>query len=315
MSEAIRVAISSCLLGEAVRYDGGHKRDSCIIDTLGKRLRFEPICPEVAIGLPVPRAPIHLVQYEDGVHVVGVEDPTVDVTDRLHACARRMAQKMDGISGFIFKHASPSCGMAQVRLHAPDGRLIGRTSGAFAGEIRRAHPLLPIEEEGRLGEAHLRENFVMRVYVYHRWQRLLAEGVTAERLRDFFVEFKYLLMAHSQSACKRIGRLLANSGGEALAPLAERFARELMEALATPASRAQHVNVLQHLLGYLKRDIDAADKAQMLEVIRQYREGRVALVVPLNLLRHHFRNHPAAYIARQFYLSPSPYWPLEGESV
>ncbi len=305
--EKIPVGISSCLLGEEVRFDGGHKLDNYITGTLAEYFDFIPVCPEVAIGLPIPRPPIRLVREEDGIHVIGVRDPSVDVTDELHAYGRRMAGQLSGISGFIFKRASPSCGMERVKVYAPDGRSIDKASGAFAEELMRALPLLPVEEEGRLGDPALRENYIMRVFVYHRWQRLLESHLSVKKLIDFHTDHKYLVMAHNQAAYKRLGQLLANAGTENLKTLAQEYVEELMGALRQPATRKQHANVLQHLLGYLKEQLDSEDKAEMVEVIEQYREGIVPLIVPITLLKHHFRRHPHEYIERQVYLAPHPY--------
>jgi uncharacterized protein YbgA (DUF1722 family)/uncharacterized protein YbbK (DUF523 family) len=306
-AEKIPVGISSCLLGEEVRFDGGHKRDSYILGTLSDYFDFRPVCPEVAIGLPIPRPPIRLVQQGDGIHVVGVKDPTVDVTDKLHDYGKQMAGEMHEISGFIFKRASPSCGMERVKVYATDGRSIDKAAGAFAEEMMRGQPLLPTEEEGRLGDPGLRENFIMRVFVYHRWQRLSAEGITANRLIEFHADHKYLIMAHNQAAYQRMGRMLAEAGKADVERLAGEYVAELMGALARPVPRKQHVNVLQHLLGYLKQSLDAEDKAEMLEVIEQYRDGIVPLIVPITLLKHHFRRHPHEYIERQVYLTPHPH--------
>lgn len=306
MSEKITLGISSCLLGEAVRFDGGHKLDSYITGTLGDYFEFLPLCPEVAIGLPIPRPPIHLVRQADGIHVVGVKDPSFDVTDKLHAYGRKMAKSI-GISGFILKRASPSCGMERVKVFAPGGRSIDTASGAFAEAFMRQQPLLPVEEEGRLGDPSLRENFIMRVFVYHRWQQLFKSRLSAKKLIDFHADHKYLVMAHSQAAYKRLGKLLANAGKEEIKALGQRYIEGLMEALRRPATRKQHANVLQHLLGYLKNRLDNADTAEMVAVIEQYREGSVPLIVPITLLRHHFRRHPHEYIERQVYLTPPPH--------
>ncbi len=305
--EKITVGISSCLLGVEVRFDGGHKLDNYITGTLGEYFDFIPLCPEVAIGLPVPRPPIRLVRQDDGIHVVGVKDPTVDVTDKLHAYGRKMAWQLSGISGFILKRASPSCGMERVKVYAPDGRSIDKASGAFAEELMKAQPLLPVEEEGRLGDPGLRENFIMRVFVYHRWQQLLGSPVSAKKLIDFHAAHKYLVMAHNQASYRRMGKLLADAGNEDPKALAQHYIEELMGALRRPATRKQHANVLQHLMGYLKNQLDSEDKAEMVEVIAQYRKGFIPLVVPITLLRHHFRRHPHEYIERQVYLSPHPH--------
>ena len=307
MSERIAVGISSCLLGEAVRFDGGHKLDNYITGTLAEYFDFIPVCPEVAIGLPIPRPPIRLVRHDDGIHVVGVKDPSLDVTDKLHAYGKKMSKSMHGISGYILKRASPSCGMERVKVYAPDGRSIDKARGVFAEEFMRQQPLLPVEEEGRLGDPGLRENFIMRVFVYHRWQQLLRSRLSARKLIDFHADHKYLVMAHSQAAYKRLGKLLANAGKEDIKALAQTYVEELMEALRRPATRKQHANVLQHLLGYLKNQLDSEDKAEMIEVIEQYRGGIVPLIVPITLLKHHFRRHPHEYIERQVYLTPHPH--------
>jgi uncharacterized protein YbgA (DUF1722 family)/uncharacterized protein YbbK (DUF523 family) len=306
-SGKIAIGISSCLLGEEVRFDGGHKRDSYILGTLSDYFAFQAVCPEVAIGLPIPRPPIRLVQHEGGIHVVGVRDPSVDVTDKLHHYGKKMAAEMTGISGFIFKRASPSCGMTRVKVYAPDGRSIDKAAGAFAEEVMKGLPLLPTEEEGRLGDPGLRENFIMRVFVYHRWQRLESGGMTANKLIEFHADHKYLVMAHNQEAYRRMGKMLANAGNEDIGQLAAGYVNALMAALAHPVPRKQHVNVLQHLLGYLKPYLDAEDKAEMLTVIEEYRDGIVPLIVPITLLKHHFRRHPQEYIDRQVYLTPHPH--------
>jgi uncharacterized protein YbgA (DUF1722 family)/uncharacterized protein YbbK (DUF523 family) len=305
MSE-IKLGISSCLLGQPVRYDGGHKADSYIIGTLGAYFTFIPLCPEVAIGLPVPRPPIRLVQRGVAIRVVGVKDPTLDVTAPLHAYGVASAARLEAISGYILKRGSPSCGMERVKVYDEQGRTIGKASGAFAHSLRKKLPLLPLEEEGRLGDARLRENFIMRVFVYHRWQQLLEAGLSVTRLQQFHADHKYLVMAHNQAAYKRMGRMLAGLAADNMKVLSCLYMEELMTALARPASRRQHVNVLQHLLGYLKKKLDSADKAEMLEVITRYGDGLLPLIVPITLLKHHFRRHPHGYIERQFYLTPHP---------
>ncbi len=305
--EKITVGISSCLLGEEVRFNGGHKLDNYITGTLADYFDFIPVCPEVAIGLPIPRPPIRLVRQDDGIHVVGVKDPSVDVTDKLHAYGRKMAGQLSGISGYILKRASPSCGMERVKVYASDGRPIDKASGVFAEALMNEQPFLPVEEEGRLGDPGLRENFIMRVFVHHRWQQLLKSHLSVKKLIDFHSDYKYLVMAHDQAAYRRMGQLLANAGKENLKPLAQTYFEELMGALRHLATRKQHANVLQHLLGYLKNQLDSEDKAEMIEVIEQYRKGIVPLIVPITLLKHHFRRHPHEYIERQVYLTPHPH--------
>lgn len=302
----IKLGISSCLLGQQVRYDGGHKRDAYILGTLSDYFDFIPVCPEVAIGLPVPRPTIRLVQRGEAIRVVGTKDPSLDVTEPLHGYGKEIADRLSSISGYILKRGSPSCGMERVKVYDEQGRTIGKAAGAFTHSLRKKLPLLPVEEEGRLGDARLRENFIMRVFVYHRWQQLLAAGLSVTRLQQFHADHKYLVMAHNQAAYKRMGRMLAEVSADEVKVVSCLYMEELMLALQHPASRRQHVNVLQHLLGYLKRDLDSEDKAEMLEVIGQYGDGIVPLIVPITLLKHHFRRHPHDYIERQFYLTPHP---------
>lgn len=303
----IPIGISACLLGQEVRFDGGHKNDSYINGTLSEYFEFTPFCPEVGIGLTIPRPPIRLVQHDGGLHLVGVKDATQDFTTPMQAYGERMAIELAELCGFIFKKGSPSCGMERVKVYAPDGRSIDKASGLFAAAIRERHPLIPMEEEGRLGDPGLRENFITRVFVYHAWRELKKQGLSAGRLIAFHSDHKYLIMAHNQAAYRRIGKLLADAGKADINALAEEYQRELMTALARPAKRQQQVNVLQHLLGYLSKQLDGEDKAEMVEIIEQYRQGIVPLIVPITLLKHHFRRHPHEYIERQVYLSPHPH--------
>lgn len=306
-ADRIRVGISRCLLGESVRFDGGHKRDAFINDRLGRHFEFVSLCPEVAIGLGIPRPPIRLVGDPERPKVLGAKDPSIDVTARLTDYARCQAQMLSGLSGFILKKDSPSCGMERVRVYGQQQGMPARNgSGVFALELMRANPWLPVEEEGRLNDPLLRENFVTRVFVYHRWQRLLAGNLSAAALLDFHARHKYLLMGHSQAAYQRMGRMLSHLAGSDLRALAGDYEAELMGALKRRVTRQRHVNVLQHIMGYLKTTIDGSDKRELTASIESYRRGEVPLVVPLTLLRHYFRRHPDPYIERQVYLRPHP---------
>lgn len=302
----IRVGISSCLLGQEVRFDGGHKRDAYITGTLSQFFEFIPFCPEAAVGLGIPRQPIRLVRRGSEVRAVGVKDPGLDPTDALAEYGRQTAYQLADVAGYILKNNSPSCGMERVKVYSENGMPERKGVGIFAATLMEALPLLPVEEEGRLGDPVLRENFIERVFVYHRWLRLVAMGVSAQALVEFHADHKYLIMAHSQAAYRELGRLVADAGKADLAQLADQYVVKLMRALRKPAGPRQHVNVLHHLMGYLKRDLDAEDRAELLETIQHYRDGLVPLVVPITLLRHHFRRHPAPYVERQHYLDPHP---------
>ncbi len=304
----VMIGISSCLLGQHVRYDGGHKRDRFITGTLSQYFHYVPVCPEVAIGLDVPRDPIRLQRRGGTIRVVGVNDPEFDVTERLREFGNEMARSLTELSGYIFKSKSPSCGMERVKVYPekPTGAPGTQGVGQYADAFMQSRPLLPVEEEGRLSDPVLRENFIERVFTYRRWQDLEREGLTAARLVEFHTRHKLAVLAHSRSVYDELGRLVANAGKMPIRQLADRYVTGLMKGLKKPATRRAHANVLQHIQGYLKKDLDADDKAELVEVIERYRRGQLPLVVPITLLRHHFRKCPDAYIAQQTYLNPHP---------
>ena len=304
--DRIRIGVSSCLLGARVRYDGGHKRDAYITGTLSKYFDFVPVCPEVAIGLGTPRPPIRLVRSGRAIRVTGIADPSRDMTGALRACARSTAACLAGISGYLFKSGSPSCGMRRVKVYDPEGTAAGHGAGAYADAFMAARPLLPCEEEGRLGDPARRENFIERVFVFRRWQRMVQGGLTPAKLVAFHRDHKLLVLSHNCSACRRMGRLVAQAGTRDVEALAGEYARELMAALARLATRGGHCNALEHLFGFVSRRLEAADRAEMVEVLAGYRAGALPLVAPVTLLKHHFRRHPHPCAARQVYLNPHP---------
>ncbi len=299
----IPIGISSCLLGQNVRYDGGHKRDSYITGTLSEYFDFQPFCPEVGIGLGTPRPTIHLVKIEQAVHCVGIKDPDIDVTERLRSHAEQQKQLHADLCGYILKKGSPSCGMERVKIfsgvqHNKDG------VGIYAEEMMRLNPLLPVEEEGRLGDAGLRENFIQRIYVLHRWKTLLAEGLTGHSLTHFHARHKLIIMSHEDY--RELGQLLAGLTKASLEQVAGEYILQLMTTLRKPATRKSHVNVLQHIQGYLKKDLSTDNKVELCEIIERYRNGYVPLIVPLTLLKHHFRKSPDPYIEDSYYMNPYP---------
>ncbi len=302
-----RIGVSACLLGHQVRFDGGHKRNQFLLQELDNHVEFVPVCPETAIGLGIPRPPIRLVGESENPRVLGVADPSLDVTKRLKEYAESETGKFGNLCGFVLKKDSPSCGMERVKVYDPSGKsAVRKGTGAFARVLMQRLPLLPVEEEGRLNDAILRENFVNRIYVYQRWQRLLDSGLSAGSLIEFHTAHKYMLMAHSQAAYQRLGKLLSDLSGTRLESVAAEYAQEMMTALKRRVNRKRHVNVLQHIMGYLKKRIDTDDKEELTSSIEAYRRGETPLVVPITLLRHYFRNHHDKYMAKQCYLSPYP---------
>lgn len=305
----IRIGISSCLLGEPVRFDGNHKHDHYITGTLGEAFDFVPVCPEIGIGLGVPRPTIRLVGSADAPRAIGVKDTTLDVTDKLIRYGQRAAGRLGDISGYIFKSKSPSCGMERVKLYDdPDHKGGGgrHAVGLYAREIMRANPLLPVEEEGRLGDPLLRDNFLECVFTYHRWQQLSAQRLTPRALVDFHTRHKLAIMAHGTEQYRLLGQMIAEAGKRPLRQLADAYAMLLMQTLRRRATARRHTNVLMHIMGYLKNQLSSADKQELLELIDDYRQGRVPRIVPITLLKHHFRKHPDDYIAGQSYLNPDP---------
>lgn len=303
----VTIGISSCLLGEEVRYDGGHKRNPFITDRLARYMRFTPLCPEVGSGMTTPRPAVQLVGDKENPRVVGVNHPDLDVTAQLQAYSAQALAGLSHVSGYILKKDSPSCGMQRVKVFPAAGGAARRQgSGIFARTLMSQRPNLPVEDEGRLNDPVLRENFINRVYVYRDWQRFTREGITAAGLIEFHARHKYLVMAHSQAAYKRLGRLLSDLPRHAVTSTGDAYFSELMSALRRPANRKGHTNVLQHIMGYLKRNIDSHDKQELGTSIERYRQGEIPLVVPITLFRHYFRLHPDPYIAQQVYLQPHP---------
>lgn len=305
MSNAkIRLGISSCLLGQKVRFDGNHKHDSFLTGTLGEYFEWVPVCPEVAIGLGIPRPPIRLVGSPAAPRAVGVKDVSLDVTDKLAAYGKQQARKLDGLSGYVFKSRSPSCGMERVKIYQSGGVPAKSGRGIYAEAFLSGQPWLPAEEEGRLSDPRLRENFIERVFVYQRWQELVAHGLTAARLVDFHTRHKLALMAHDVEAYRALGRLVAQAGRRNLKQSGHEYLLRMMQAIQKLATPSRHANVLMHLMGYLKKHLDADDKTELLGTIHAYRRGEAPFAAPLILLKHHFRRHPDPYIAGQTYLNP-----------
>ncbi|NYH09961.1 YbgA family protein [Pseudomonas moraviensis] len=301
-----KIAISACLMGAEVRYNGGHKESRLCTRTLSEHFQFVPVCPEVAIGLGIPREPIRLVGGPEQPEALGTVDREINVTGPLAEYGQKMAAELNDICGYIFMQQSPSCGLERVKVYHPNGAPLGNGRGIYAQAFCAAHPELPVEEAGRLNDPVLRENFITRVFAYSDWQHVLHKGLSRRALTDFHSRYKYLLMAHNPVQYKALGNLLGNMGRLDPEELGPRYFSELMAALKKCATRRTHSNVLQHISGYLKQVITPEDKQEVQHIIGQYRHGIVPLVVPLTLLKHHFRLHPDPYIAQQVYLQPHP---------
>jgi len=302
----IRLGVSSCLLGEAVRYDGGHKRDRFLTDLLGRHVEWVPVCPELEAGLGVPRPAMRLEREGGRIRLREVASG-VDHTARMQrfAARRLRALREHELCGYVLKKDSPSCGMARVKLYGEKGGARREASGLFAAALHAAWSSLPLEEEGRLHDPALRENFIERVFAYRRLRDLFRGRWTAARLVAFHTAHKLQLMAHSQPAYAELGRLVAAQKRIPRAELRRRYSEGCMGALARLATRGRNANVLQHAAGHLKRHLDAPARAELAALIHDYRRGLVPLVVPITL-HHHARAHAVAYLQGQTFLEPHP---------
>jgi uncharacterized protein YbgA (DUF1722 family)/uncharacterized protein YbbK (DUF523 family) len=306
-SQPIRIGISSCLLGEKVRFDAGHKRDAFIVDTLGRFFQWVPVCPEMEIGLGAPRETLRLEGSPEAPQLLAQKTRN-DLTETMQRYAVNRVSELSKLHlhGYILKKNSPSCGMERVRVYNPKGSPLHKGRGLFARALINRFPLLPVEEEGRLQDMRLRENFIERVFAYYRWHELIAQQPSARDLVSFHTQHKLTLMAHSRRHYQALGRLTAQAGKLPMGELLDAYGETFMAGLAVKATPKKHANVLYHLLGYLKTHLDAADKEEVISHIEAYRQQQVPLVVPLTLLQHHFRRHPVAWVGEQTYMRPYP---------
>lgn len=305
--EPIRIGVSACLLGREVRFDGGHKHDRYLTDQLGAFVEFVPVCPEVEVGMGIPRESVRLVQRDGDLRMIAERSGT-DHTDAMRAwCAKRMAQlESADLCGYVLKRNSPSCGMERVRVYPLAGMPQRRGRGFFAEALMRHFVDLPVEEEGRLNDPPLRENFVERIFAYQRLRRLFAGRWSVGGLVAFHTAHKLQIMAHSPEDYRALGRLVAEARASERAAVERAYRQGFMAALRRKATAARHYNVLQHIAGYFRRDLDAGGRAELGQLFDEYRAGLVPLVVPMTLVRHYVRLFAVDYLAGQVYLQPHP---------
>lgn len=303
-----RVGISACLLGEPVRFDGGHKRDSFLAGTLGRFVEWVPVCPEMEAGLGAPRPALRLARETGGVRLVESKsgrDRTGMVAHAVRDCLTRL-EGIGDLYGFVLKKDSPTCGLERVRVYGP-GSLPARSGrGLFADALAKHFPLLPLEEEGRLRDARLRANFIERVFAYQRLTALFASTWTTGQLVRFHTAHKLLLMAHDPGGYASIGRLVSTARALSRTVMREQYSARFMAALSTPPTRGRHVNVLHHMLGYFRRLLDHDSREELLSLIVRFAGGLAPLAVPLALFEHHIRRCGVTYLAAQTYLTPCP---------
>lgn len=304
----LRLGISRCLLGDPVRYDGGHKRDHFLVDILGRHVEWIPVCPEVEAGLGTPRESMRLVDDLEHPRLMTIRSRT-DQTEVMRQYTNTRVRELRSLhlSGYVFKKDSPSCGTQRVRVYDRHSRLLGKGKGLFAEAFQRMFPLIPIEEEGRLQDHTLRENFIERVFGYHRWQcQALSRRLTRGALVSFHTAHKYLVLAHSRRHYQQLGQLVANATRLSTRQLADAYGRVFMEALAVKPTVRKHMNVLQHIAGHFKGQLSATAHHDLHEVLTDYHKGLVPLSVPITLLRHYVRILDVPYLRDQVYLAPHP---------
>lgn len=303
----VKVGVSACLLGQEVRYNGTHKHMALLTQELSRYFDFIPSCPELGAGMGVPRPPVRLVGDAAEPRVLRVDDSSQDFTEALQQYADSRIPQLQGIAGYIFTRNSPSCGLFRVKVYQQNGLLASTPGrGVFAAALTRAQPLLPVEEDGRLQDPVLRENFITRVFAMHEWQQLCAVGLSMSRLQALHARYKYTLMAHAPQGYSTLGRMLAEAGNQDVQALGTRYFAAMMQILQRKATRKTNTNVLMHLQGYLKKQLQAAEKSSLSRIIDDYRKGIVPLIVPVRMLRHYFELFPDPYISRQSFLQPYP---------
>ncbi|MBN2427913.1 MAG: DUF523 and DUF1722 domain-containing protein [Deltaproteobacteria bacterium] len=301
------IGISSCLLGNKVRYDGQHKLDRYLRDQLGRFVEFVPVCPEVECGLSIPREAMRLVDIE-GKHRLMTQKTGIDHTPRMQEWGKEKLDGLEqlGLCGFIFKSRSPSSGMRGVKVYKPDGGAAKSGVGIFARAFMERFPLLPVEDEGRLHDAGLKENFIERIFVFKRWQDIIRQGPSLKGLMDFHADHKLILMAHSPKVLKELGALVAGGKDRPLGELADQYVTTMMEVLKLIATTRKNTNVLEHVMGYFKKQLSSDEKAELKTLIEDYHRGLIPLIVPVTLLNHYVRKYHETYLARQHYLNPHP---------
>lgn len=307
MTDRIRLGISSCLLGNLVRYDGGHQHDRYLTDVLGAYVDYVPVCPEAECGLGIPRETLRLIGDPDAPRLVTTKTG-IDHTERMHLWAKDRLQDLaqEDLDGFVFKKGSPSSGMERVKVYTDQGmpRKIG--SGIFARAFMVACPTLPVEEDGRLYDPGLRENFIERIFAHRRWRNLMAGNPGIGDLVAFHTSHKLLILAHSEKIYREMGRLVARAKDLEKGELFSTYERLLMEALKRLSTLKKHTNVLMHMLGYFKKQLSPDEKTEILGIIDQFRLGYLPLIVPVTLINHYVRKYNEKYLAGQFYLNPHP---------
>lgn len=301
------LGVSACLMGQTVRFDKGHKQNHYIMDELSHHMDFMSMCPELEAGFGVPRPTMQLREQNRETRLVFSKHPDVDVTDTLMSYSKKKIRKLSHLDGFVFKKDSPSCGVFRVPVVVHSNGMRERVgTGLFAQAFQQEYPLIPLEEEGRLNDAALRENFFERVYAYRRWKEIDADEKSVQALIEFHARHKFMLMARGSQYYQELGRIVSGTSRKDLLEKRQRYIHRFMEIMKLLSKPGRQVNVLQHIMGYLKKSLSADDKQELLTIFESYRNRQTPLITPVTLLTHHLRIYPQSYIVNQHYLNPFP---------
>ena len=307
MLKPIKIGISSCLLGNKVRYDGGHSHDRFLTQTLGLFIDYIPVCPEVECGMPTPREAVRLVGNPEDPRLV-TQKTGIDKTNQMNEWINRRLKFLgkENLFGFIFRSKSPSSGLYRIKVYGDDGQIRNTGTGLFARAFTRAFPRIPVEEAGRLNDPQLRELFIESIFSFQRWRDLLNQNKTLGGLVDFHTRNKYLILSHSQEHYRKLGKLVAHGKQLPIDQLFDEYEALLLAALRLKATVSKNINVLQHMTGFFKRDLSSFEKKELIEIIAQYRAGYVPLIVPITMIKHYVMKYDQPWLKVQTYLNPHP---------
>ncbi len=304
---SIKIGISSCLLGHKVRYDGGHKRDRFLTDTLGRYVEYVPVCPEMEAGFGIPREALRLIGDPEHPRLI-TNQSARDFTDLMIQWSKKRVAELlnENLCGFIFKSKSPSSGMTRVRVYNNKGMPVRKGIGIFARIFMEHFPLIPAEEDGRLHDPQIRENFIERIFAVKRWQDALKQRRGMGQLMDFHIRNKMLILSHSEKHYRTMGKLLATGKEHPIRELYSIYEQCFIEALRLQATIKKHANVLLHMMGYFKKDLSMDEKQELIDLIAQFRKGYLPLIIPITLMNHYVRKYDHVYLKMQTYLNPHP---------
>lgn len=304
-----QVGISSCLLGQPVRYNGGHKKDPYLSRDLSTIFDWIPFCPEMSMGLGVPRDPIHLRLIDGFINLVDAKRGGPNLGKQLSKIAVRFSQNEVSLSGYVFKKNSPSCGLSKIPVFDLKGEhVVCEAQGAFSSAISALQPMLPLTEETLLHDPDHRAHFIIRVLAYDRLSKILLIGIDDKELLAFHNRHKYLLLAHDVELFSELDDLVHQSFQKAdFDHLVHEYSRLFMKALDSSATPDKHMDVLQVIMGMLIKHRRKQQVAKLEKVVDRFYIGKATLEAPLKLIRHYLKLYPNNYLEEQHYLDLTPY--------